>query len=85
VTYVITEPCIGTKDASCVDVCPVDCIHPTREEAEFAQVDQLFVDPDNCIDCDACVTTCPVNAIAPASQVPEQWQHFIELNAEFYR
>ncbi|HYT46384.1 MAG TPA: ferredoxin, partial [Methylomirabilota bacterium] len=27
-TYVITQPCIGVKDASCVDVCPVDCIHP---------------------------------------------------------
>ena len=24
--YVITQPCIGTKDASCVEVCPVDCI-----------------------------------------------------------
>jgi NAD-dependent dihydropyrimidine dehydrogenase PreA subunit len=26
-TYVITEPCIGTKDQSCVEVCPVDCIY----------------------------------------------------------
>src|SRR5256885_8469169 len=23
--YVIAEPCIGTKDTACVDVCPVDC------------------------------------------------------------
>ena len=34
-TYVITQPCIGTKDASCVDVCPVDCIHPTQNEEAF--------------------------------------------------
>ncbi len=30
--YVITEACIGTKDASCTEVCPVDCIHPTPDE-----------------------------------------------------
>ena len=46
VTYIIAEPCIGTKDASCVDVCPVDCIY----EAE----DQFFIHPDECIDCGAC-------------------------------
>ena len=34
-TYVIAEPCIGTKDNSCVEVCPVDCIHPTKDEATF--------------------------------------------------
>ena len=33
--YVITEPCIGTKDTACVDVCPVDCIHPRKDEPEF--------------------------------------------------
>ena len=33
-TYVIVEPCIGVKDASCVDVCPVDCIHPRKDEPE---------------------------------------------------
>ena len=32
--YIIAEPCIGTKDTACVDVCPVDCIHPTKNEAE---------------------------------------------------
>ena len=54
-TYVINEPCIGTKDASCVEVCPVDCIHPTPDEPDFDQREQLYIDPEECIDCDACV------------------------------
>jgi NAD-dependent dihydropyrimidine dehydrogenase PreA subunit len=29
--YIITEPCIGTCDTSCVKVCPVDCIHTEYE------------------------------------------------------
>ncbi|MFQ6673658.1 MAG: ferredoxin, partial [Fidelibacterota bacterium] len=30
--YIITEPCVGVCDTACVDVCPVDCIHPTKDE-----------------------------------------------------
>ena len=54
-SYVIAEPCIGTKDNSCVEVCPVDCIHPTPDEPGYAEAEMLFIDPDECIDCDACV------------------------------
>jgi ferredoxin len=85
VAYVINEPCIGTKDASCVEVCPVDCIHPAPDEAGFADADQLFIDPEECIDCDACVEACPVDAITSEDQVPGQWRHYIELNAAYYR
>src|SRR6187402_3958755 len=53
-TYVITEPCITVKDAACVDVCPVDCIHPRKDEPGFEGADQLYIDPDECIDCGAC-------------------------------
>ena len=45
-TYVITEACIGVKDRACVEVCPVDCIY----EGE----DQLYIHPDECIECGAC-------------------------------
>ncbi|NLT06030.1 MAG: 4Fe-4S binding protein [Solirubrobacterales bacterium] len=83
--YVINEPCIGVKDASCVEVCPVDCIHPTPDEADWDTVDQLFIDPDECIDCDACVEACPVDAITPEDMVPERWRRFIDLNAAYYR
>jgi ferredoxin len=83
--YVIAQPCIGVKDNSCVEVCPVDCIHPTPEEPGYGDVDQLFIDPEECIDCDACVEACPVDAIFPEDQVPEEWQHFSELNAAYFR
>ena len=66
-TYIIAEPCIGTKDTACVDVCPVDCIHPTKHEAEaFQQVHQLYIDPQECIDCGACEPVCPIEASASA-------------------
>ncbi len=58
-TYVINEPCIGAKDTSCVEVCPVDCIHPTPDEPGFEEAEQLYIDPEECIDCDACVEACP--------------------------
>jgi NAD-dependent dihydropyrimidine dehydrogenase PreA subunit len=83
-TYVIADPCIGTKDNSCVEVCPVDCIHPTSDEQEFASSTQLYIDPAECIDCDACVTACPVNAIFPEHLLPAEWEHFREKNAEYF-
>jgi ferredoxin len=83
--YVINEPCIGTKDTSCVEVCPVDCIHPTADEPGFEEADQLYIDPEECIDCDACVEACPVDAITPEDMVPPEWHDYIERNAAYYR
>jgi ferredoxin len=84
-TYVIAEPCIGTKDTACVDVCPVDCIHPKTDEDEFEGAEMLYIDPDECIDCNACVPACPVEAIFAEEDVPEQWSDYLEINAEWYR
>ena len=78
-TYVITEPCIGTKDASCVDVCPVDCIHSTGEDPQY------YINPETCIDCAACETVCPVNAIFFEDDVPEQWKNYIGINADWFK
>jgi NAD-dependent dihydropyrimidine dehydrogenase PreA subunit len=75
-TYIITEPCIGTTDRSCVDVCPVDCIHEGP--------DQLFIDPEECIDCGACEPECPVEAIFPEDAVPQKWDSYIKLNYAFF-
>src|SRR5688500_7307205 len=77
-TYVITQPCIGTKDASCVEVCPVDCIHST-DEAE-----QYFINPDECIDCGVCAEVCPVEAIFFEDDLPEQWAEFLGKNKAFF-
>ena len=84
-TYVIAEPCIGTKDLSCVEVCPVDCIHPIQDEAGFDDEAQLYIDLEECIDCDACVEACPVDAITPEDMVPPEWQDYIEKNAAYFR
>src|SRR5258708_38764357 len=68
--YVIAEPCIGTKDTACVDVCPVDCIHPRKDEPEFEGETQLYINPTECIDCGASVPVCPVTAISPLKHLP---------------
>lgn len=83
--YVIAEPCIGTKDSACVNVCPVDCIHPRKDEDGFEEANQLYIDPDTCIDCGACVPECPVSAIFPLDDVPEEWRQYIEINAEHFK
>jgi ferredoxin len=72
-TYVIGSACIPTKDRSCVDVCPVDCIHEVDE--------MLVIDPNECIDCALCEPVCPVTAIAPAEGVASEDRDFIAINA----
>jgi NAD-dependent dihydropyrimidine dehydrogenase PreA subunit len=83
--YVITAPCIGVKDQGCVAICPCDCIHEGIQEKDGVTYDMLFIDPDECIDCGICESHCPVGAIFPDADVPHQWEHFIPLNAEFFR
>ncbi len=93
--FIIAEPCIGTCDTSCVEVCPVDCIHGTMPVDEikehqaagnkeaFASI-QLFIDPDICIDCGACEPECPVEAIFEEDDTPAEWESYIQLNADFF-
>ena len=79
-TYVITELC--TRDGSCVEVCPVECIVPgPREDANWPQ---FYIDPDTCIDCGACVPECPVDAIFPEDEVPQEYEEFTAENARFF-
>ena len=75
VTYVIAEPCIDVKDKTCIDVCPVDCIHEAEQ--------MLVIDPEECIDCGACEPECPVEAIFPEDAIPEKWQPFVAINYAF--
>ena len=82
--FVITDPCIGTKDAACVDVCPVDCIHPRKDEPEFATTTMLYIHPDECIDCGACVPACPVAAIYDSPEsTPVSQKELIDANAVY--
>ena len=83
-TYVIAEPCIGTKDTACVDACPVDCIHPKKDEPAYATEEMLYIDPVECIDCGACVPACTSDSIFTADDLPEDKKEFLEKNAAFY-
>ena len=76
-TYIIAEPCIDVKDRSCVDVCPVDCIH----EADRI----LVINAEECIDCGACEPECPVNAIYPEDSVPANEARYIEVDAVWFK
>jgi NAD-dependent dihydropyrimidine dehydrogenase PreA subunit len=79
VTFVITQPCIDTMDQSCVEVCPVDCIH-FEEGADR----MLYINPLECIDCGACQPACPVSAIFPEADVPADAAFFTEINSQWY-
>ena len=74
--YVIAEPCIDVKDKACVDECPVDCIYEGPR--------MLYIQPDECVDCDACVPVCPVTAIFSEDDVPGEWKQFQAVNAEWF-
>ena len=83
-THIIAEPCIKTKDTACVDSCPVDCIHPTKDDPDFESSDMLYIDPDTCIDCGLCVDECPVQAIFQDEDLPDEWSKFTQINISYY-
>ena len=83
-TYVIAEPCVNEKDTACAEVCPVDCIHPLKDEEEFEKETMLYIDPDECIDCGACAPECPVDAIFDENELPEQWAEYTKINADWF-
>jgi ferredoxin len=80
--FVITNACI--KDELCVDVCPTECIHPKKDEAGFEEEKQLFVDPQECIDCGACVPVCTSDAIQAADDIPSDLREYVAKNAAYY-
>jgi|TARA_B100000745_G_C19913867_1_gene306784 ferredoxin len=73
-TYVVTSACVGHKYQDCVAVCPVEAF---REMATY-----LVIDPDECIDCNACVSECPVDAIFPDYDLPDEESEWLEKNED---
>ena len=73
-THVVGKTCDGCRYTDCVVVCPVECFY----EGET----MLYISPDECIDCEACVPECPVEAIYHEDDLPEEWQEYIQINAE---
>ena len=72
--FVVCEPCTDCKYTDCVVVCPMECFYEDES--------MLYIDPDSCIDCEACLTECPVAAIFRDSDVPAHWQSYTRLNLE---
>ncbi len=72
--HVVTESCANCKYTDCVVVCPMECF--------YGDDVQLYIDPDDCIDCGACVPECPVEAIFLHAEVPAKWSDSVELNAD---
>jgi len=73
-TYIVTEACVDCKYTDCAAVCPVEAFHELP--------DRLYINPETCIDCDACVPECPVEAIFSEAALPVEFQAWLELNAE---
>jgi len=90
--YVITKPCLGTMDRSCVEVCPVDCFYMIKKQkyndmfgigpTEKGEYGMLMIHPDQCINCGACETECPVEAIYEDTGVPADMNDFVKFNEE---
>ncbi|WP_217144324.1 FAD-dependent oxidoreductase [Streptomyces sp. AC627_RSS907] len=80
--FAITQTCCA--DATCVAVCPVNCIHPTPEERAFGSTEMLYVDPKTCIDCGACADACPVDAVLPVDSLPREQRDYADINAAYF-
>ena len=73
-THVVCEPCYDCKYTDCVAVCPVECFYYDDK--------MLYIDPEDCIDCEACVPECPVEAIFAEANVPSQWESYTQMNVD---
>ena len=80
--HVVTQACCG--DASCTFACPVNAIHPTPDEADFATAEMVYIDPVECVDCGACITACPVGAITRDYRLTDKQLPFVDINAMFH-
>lgn len=80
--YVIASPCIA--DYSCLEICPVDCISPGPTDSKFDSTEQLYINPDVCVNCGACVNACPVDAIYEQDNLPEKWAHYTNINRDYF-
>lgn len=81
--HVVTDLC--TKCLSCTTVCPVTCIHPCAGEPGVDTTPQVYVAPEECINCGACVGECPSTAIWAEEELPADKQQFTKINADYFR
>jgi NAD-dependent dihydropyrimidine dehydrogenase PreA subunit len=80
--YAIVDPC--TKAGHCVEECRDECIHPKEGDSGFEAVAQLYVNPDESIDCGASVPVRPPTSIYAVEDLPAELTRFVEINASYY-
>jgi len=80
--YVVTDACI--KDFVCVPECATSAIAPQVGDPSAGTVSQVFINPDECIDCGNCASICTQNAIFPESDLPADKADFVEKNRAFF-
>ena len=81
--YVVTDAC--TKDFVCVGECPASAIGPGPGDADAATVSQVFINPDDCIDCGNCHDVCVNGAIYQSDDLPADKAQFAELNRAHFQ
>lgn len=77
-THVVTSRCVNCRYTDCCAVCPVYCFYEIDDPA------MLVIDPDTCIDCQACVPACPVHAIWFQGELPEEYGEWLAKNRELF-
>lgn len=80
--YVVTDGC--AKDFLCVEDCAVAAISPSAGDPAAGTVPQVFINPDECIDCGSCASICPQGAIFAESDLPADKAEFADKNRAFF-
>jgi NAD-dependent dihydropyrimidine dehydrogenase PreA subunit len=81
--YVVTDAC--TKDFVCVAECATAAIAPQAADTNAGTVAQVYINPDECIDCGNCATVCAQNAIFPLDELPADKANFAETNRAYFQ
>jgi NAD-dependent dihydropyrimidine dehydrogenase PreA subunit len=81
--YVVTDAC--KKDFICAAECSTAAIAPLESDAAAGTVSQVYINPDECIDCGNCASLCPENAIFPIDELPADKADFAEKNAAYFQ
>lgn len=80
--YVVTDAC--SKDFVCVNECATAAIAPMEADAAAATVSQVYINPDECIDCGNCATVCPSGAIFSLDELPADKADFAAKNQAYF-
>ena len=80
--YVVTDACV--KDFVCVAECATAAIAPVESDPAAATVSQVFINPDECIECGNCASLCAQNAIFLEEELPADKKQFAEKNKAYF-